>query len=138
VTALDGRAATMTIDDPIVHAEVTALFEAYERALASNDVAALDGFFLDSDRSIRYGVGECLYGVEAIRAFRLGRSPVGLARTLQRTQITTYGEDLAIAATLFRRTSAPGKLGRQMQTWVRFPEGWRVVAAHVSLIAAGA
>ncbi len=78
--------------------------------------------------------GENLYGIDEIRAFRAGRSPVGLQRTLERTQITSYGRDLAIAATLFRRASAPGKIGRQMQTWARCPEGWRVVAAHVSII----
>jgi hypothetical protein len=124
----------MIIDDPEVHAEVAALFAAYEQALVNNDVEALDGFFLESDRSIRYGGGENLYGIEEIRAFRAARSPVGLMRELERPQVTTYGRDLAIAATLFRRASAPGKVGRQMQTWVRFPEGWRIVAAHVSLI----
>ena len=84
--------------------------------------------------AIRYGATENLYGIEEIRAFRAARSPVGLSRTLERTQITTYGRDLAIAATLFRRANAPGKIGRQMQTWARFPEGWRIVAAHVSII----
>jgi hypothetical protein len=124
----------MIVDDPETHAEVAALFAAYEHALVGNDVAALDGFFLDSDRSVRYGGGENLYGVEEIRAFRAARPSAGLARDLERTQITTYGRDLAIAATLFRRVNAPGKIGRQMQTWVRFPQGWRIVAAHVSVI----
>jgi len=124
----------MIVDDPEVHAEVLGLFEAYEHALVTNDVEALDGFFLESDRAIRYGGGENLYGIAEIRAFRAGRSPVGLMRELERPQVTTYGRDLAIAATLFRRASAPGKIGRQMQTWVRFPQGWRIVAAHVSLI----
>ena len=123
----------MIVDDPATLAEVTALFEAYERALVGNDVAALDGFFRDSDLSIRYGVGENLYGAAAIRAFRAARSPVGLARKLERTQITTYGRDFAVAATLFRRDGST-KIGRQMQTWARFAEGWRIVAAHVSLI----
>ena len=124
----------MIVDDPETHAEVEAEFAAYERALTSNDVAALDAFFLHSAKAIRYGVGENLYGIEDIRAFRAARSPAGLTRDLERTQITTYGRDFAIAATLFRRASAPGRIGRQMQTWVRFPEGWRIVAAHVSLI----
>ena len=124
----------MTIDDPEVHAEVLALFEAYERALVGNDVAALDAFFLESDKAVRYGGGENLYGIAEIRAFRAARSPVGLMRRLERSQVTTYGRDLAITATLFRRDSAPGKIGRQMQTWVRFPQGWRIVAGHVSLI----
>jgi hypothetical protein len=124
----------MIVDDPETHAEVAALFAAYERALVGNDVAALDGFFLDSDRSVRYGGGENLHGIDEIRAFRAARPSAGLARDLERTQITTYGRDLAIAATLFRRANAPGKIGRQMQTWVRFPQGWRIVAAHVSVI----
>jgi hypothetical protein len=124
----------MTVNEPDVKAEVEALFAAYERALVGNDVAALDGFFVDSDEVIRYGGTENLYGIAEIRAFRAGRSPVNLARTLERTQITTYGRDLAIAATLFRRDSAPGRIGRQMQTWVRLPQGWRIVAAHVSVI----
>lgn len=124
----------MIVDDPQTHAEVEALFRDYERALVSNDVAALDRFFRDGAETIRYGVGENLYGIEAIRAFRAARSPAGLARELERTRITTYGRDFAIAATLFRRDNAPGRIGRQMQSWVRFPDGWRIVAAHVSVI----
>jgi AtzH-like len=124
----------MTVDDPKIKAEVEALFAAYETALTTNDVAALDGFFHSGPTSVRYGVGENLYGYEAIKAFRAARSPAGLARRLAQTQISTYGRDLAIASTLFRRDAAPGKVGRQMQTWVRFPEGWKIVAAHVSLI----
>ena len=124
----------MDIDLPDVVAEVTAAFERYERALVSNDVAALDAMFRDDSRTIRYGAGETLYGHAEIRAFRAARSPAGLARTLSRTVITAYGCDVAVASTLFQRPSAPGKIGRQMQTWARFDEGWRVVAAHVSLI----
>ena len=123
------------VDDPATHAEVSALFAAYERALTTNDVAALDAFFFDSPTTVRYGVGENLQGIEAIRAFRAARSPIGLERALEATTITTYGRDVATASTLFRRESAPGKIGRQMQTWVRFPQGWRIVAAHVSIIA---
>lgn len=122
------------IDDPETKRQVEAAFAAYEAALTSNDVAALDGFFHAHETAIRYGVGESLYGFAAIQAFRAARSPVGLARRLERTQITSYGTDVAVASTLFRRDSAPGKVGRQMQTWVRFPQGWRIVAAHVSLI----
>ena len=125
----------MTLDDPATRAEVSALFAAYERALTTNDVAALDGFFLEAPTAIRYGVGENLTGIDAIRAFRAARSPIGLQRTLEATTITTYGRDFATASTLFRRANAPGKIGRQMQTWVRFPQGWRIVAAHVSVIA---
>ena len=125
----------MIIDDPAVKAELEAAFAAYEKALTTNDVAALDGFFHAAPTSVRYGGGENLYGYEEIKAFRAARSPVGLMRTLERTQITTYGRDMAVASTLFRRESSPGRIGRQMQTWVRFPEGWRIVAAHVSVIA---
>jgi hypothetical protein len=124
----------MDIDRPEVVAEVRAAFDRYEQALVSNDVAALDAMFHDDPRTIRYGGAENLYGYRAIEAFRAARSPAGLARTLSDTVITTYGRDHAVASTLFRRASTPGKVGRQMQTWVRFQDGWRVVAAHVSLI----
>jgi hypothetical protein len=124
----------MTIDGPDTKAEVEAAFAAYERALIANDVAALDRFFATSEEVIRYGATENLYGYEAIKAFRAARSPQGLARKLEKTRIVAYGRDCAIAATLFRRDNSPGKIGRQMQTWIRFPEGWRIVAAHVSVI----
>ncbi len=124
----------MEIDLPEVVAQVRAAFARYEDALVANDVAALDAMFHDDARTIRYGGAENLYGYQAIEAFRAARSPAGLARTLSDTVITTYGRDHAVASTLFRRASTPGKVGRQMQTWVRFPQGWRVVAAHVSLI----
>jgi hypothetical protein len=124
----------MIVDDPETRAEVEAAFAAYERAVVSNDVPALDAFFWPSESAIRYGGTENLYGYAAIKAFRAARSPAGLARGLYRTRISTFDSDLAVAATLFRRDSAPGKVGRQMQTWVRFPEGWRIVAAHVSVI----
>ncbi len=124
----------MIVNDPETKAEVEAAFAAYEIALTTNDVAALDGFFHPAPTSIRYGAGENLYGFDEIKAFRAARPAVGLARRLERTEITTYGRDLAVAATLFYRDSAAGKVGRQMQTWVRFPEGWRIVAAHVSVI----
>lgn len=122
------------IDIPEVVAEVRKAFEEYETALVNNDVDKLDELFRDDPRTIRYGAGEILYGYAEIKAFRAARSPVGLGRTLSKTSITAYGRDFATAATLYERPSAPGKIGRQMQTWVRFPEGWRVVAAHVSLI----
>ena len=124
----------MDINLPGVKQEVEAAFAAYEAALMANDAAALQAMFWNSPHTIRYGIGENLYSWEEIGAFRSARSPVGLERNLSRTVITTYGRDHATASTLFRRVSAPGKVGRQMQTWVRFPEGWRVVAAHVSLI----
>jgi Protein of unknown function (DUF3225) len=124
----------MQIDLPEVVAEVRAAFERYEQALMSNDVATLDALFRDDSRTIRYGTAENLYGHAEIRAFRAARSPAGLARTLSRTVITTFGRDCAVASTLFHRPSIPGKVGRQMQTWVRFADGWRIVAAHVSMI----
>ncbi len=124
----------MDVNIPEVQAELTAVFETYERALVTNDVATLDALFLDSAETIRYGGTENLYGFAEIAAFRSGRSPVGLERTLERTVITTYGRDFGVASTLFRRESAPGKIGRQMQTWVRTPFGWKVAAAHVSVI----
>jgi len=124
----------MEIDLPDVKAEVEAAFAAYEQALVGNDVAALDRFFLARPTTIRYGVTENLYGYAEVAAFRAARSPQGLARSLERTVITTFGRDFAIAATLFRRATVPGKIGRQMQTWVRTADGWRVAAAHVSII----
>ena len=127
----------MDIDLPDVVAEVRAAFEAYERALVANDVAALDAMFHDDARTIRFGGNENLFGYAEIKSFRAARSPANLARTLSHTVITAYGRDTAIASTLFHRPTMPGKVGRQMQTWVRFPEGWRVVAAHVSVIAEG-
>jgi hypothetical protein len=125
------------IDLPDVVAEVRAAFDRYERALVSNDVEALDALFRDDPRTIRFGGTENLFGYGEIKAFRAARSPAGLARTLANTVITTYGRDFAIASTLFHRTTMPGKVGRQMQTWVRFPDGWFVVAAHVSVISEG-
>jgi Protein of unknown function (DUF3225) len=124
----------MEIDLPEVVTEVTAAFERYEKALVSNDVAALNAMFHNDPRTIRYGGTENLYGYAEIAAFRTARSPVSLGRALSKTVISTYGRDCAVASTLFYRASVPGKTGRQMQTWVRFPEGWRVVAAHVSFI----
>ena len=125
----------MEIDLPEVVAEVKQAFERYERALVSNDVAMLDAMFRDDPRTIRYGGAEILYGYDEIKAFRAARSPAGLGRTLSKTVITTYGRDFAVASTLFHRPTMQGKVGRQMQTWVRFADGWRVVAAHVSIIA---
>jgi hypothetical protein len=124
----------MKIDLPEVVAEVREAFALYEKVLVANDVPGLNAMFRDDARTIRYGAGEILYGYDEIKAFRATRSPVALGRTLSRTVITTFGRDFAVASTLYERPSAPGKTGRQMQTWVKFPEGWRVVAAHVSLI----
>jgi 1-carboxybiuret hydrolase subunit AtzH-like protein len=125
----------MQVDLPDVLAEVTAAFARYEKALVSNDVAVLDELFRNDPRSLRYGVGENLYGYDEIMAFRAARSPIGLGRRTDKTVITTYGRDTAVASTLFYRDAwTGGRVGRQMQTWARFPEGWKIVAAHVSII----
>jgi hypothetical protein len=124
----------MQVDLPDVLSEVTEQFARYEKALVSNDIAVLDELFRADARTLRYGVGENLYGYDAIMTFRAARSPVGLNRKTAKTVITTYGRDTAVASTLFYRDTLPGRVGRQMQTWVRFPEGWRIVAAHVSII----
>lgn len=119
----------MEINRPEVLAEVSAAFERYEQALVTNDLAVLDELFWDSPHTIRYGLGENLHGIEEIRGFRSARSPAGLAREIGRSVITTFGSDFATASRLFRRGD---KTGRQMQSWVRTEQGWRVVAAHVS------
>jgi hypothetical protein len=124
----------MEINIPEVVAEVATAFARYEAALVGNDIGTLTTLFWESPHTIRYGIGENLYGAGAIAAFRQARSPVGLVRSLSRTVITSFGRDLATASTLFERPTLPGKIGRQMQTWVRFAEGWRIVAAHVSVI----
>ena len=124
----------MQVDIPDVLAEVRAAFERYEQALVTNDVAVLDEVFRNDPRTIRYGQSENLYGYKEIEAFRAARPSAGLARILSKTVITTFGRDFAMASTLFHRTAAPRKVGRMTQTWVRFPEGWRIVVGHVSVI----
>ena len=123
----------MQINLPHVLAEVQAAFDRYEQALVSNDVKVLDDLFWNSPHTLRYGATENLYGYEAIRAFRAARPAQGLARTCMHTVLTTYGEDFATANTEFQRVGV-ARIGRQSQTWIRTPEGWRVVAAHVSLL----
>lgn len=124
---------TYTINDPDVLAEVMAVFARYEDALVHNKVDVLDELFWDSPHTLRYGAGENLYGIDAIRDFRHARPAVGLARTIVRTAITTYGRDFATANVEFVREGST-RVGRQSQTWLRLPEGWRVVSAHVSLM----
>ncbi|MEI7968436.1 MAG: oxalurate catabolism protein HpxZ [Betaproteobacteria bacterium] len=125
----------MQVNLPHVVAEVTALFERYEKALVGNDVATLDELFWKDPRTLRYGISENLHGYAEIAAYRATRSPAGLARTLARTVITTYGNDFATANTEFHRPPIE-RIGRQSQTWVRMPEGWRIVSAHVSFLQA--
>jgi hypothetical protein len=125
----------MEINLPEVVAEMSVAFARYEDALVNNNIDVLDELFWDSTLTVRYGVAENLIGIEAIRAFRAARPAVGLARRLANTVITTYGRDFATAMTEFHRDGS-AQIGRQSQTWVRFEQGWRVVAAHVSLISA--
>ena len=125
--------SSIEIDIPEVLDEVRAAFARYEDALVNNRLEVLDELFWDSPRTIRYGIAENLVGIEAIRAYRAARNPASLARRLVRTVITTFGRDMATAMTEFHREGNP-RIGRQSQTWVRFPQGWRVVAAHVSFI----
>ncbi|HVY35118.1 MAG TPA: oxalurate catabolism protein HpxZ [Caulobacteraceae bacterium] len=126
----------MEVNNPAVLAEVQAAFSAYERALMANDIEALDALFWVSDHTVRYGVGECLYGQDEIVAFRKARAGGSPQRRLTRTVITTFGADFATANTEFVRDGATS-VGRQSHAWARLPEGWRIVAAHVSLMGAG-
>lgn len=121
------------IDRPAVLAEVNAAFYRYEQALISNDINVLDELFWHDARTVRYGATESLYGIDEIRDFRQRRPANGLERLLEDTQITTFGEDMAVASTEFHRPDS-NRRGRQMQTWVKLPCGWRIVAAHVSLL----
>jgi hypothetical protein len=123
----------MDINLPFVWTEVNAVFARYEDALVHNKTEVLDELFWPNEFTVRFGVAENLYGIDAIRAFRNARPAMGLARTLSHTIITTYGRDFATAMTEFKREGGD-RSGRQSQTWVRMPAGWRVVAAHVSLM----
>lgn len=125
---------TLPINLPHVLAEVEAVFALYEDALVNNKVEVLDALFWRSPHTLRYGATENLYGFDAIQAFRAVRPAQGLARTLLKTVITTYGQDFATANVEFQRAGSE-RTGRQSQTWMRTPQGWRVVAAHVSLLA---
>jgi hypothetical protein len=125
------------LNDPTVFAEVTAAVDAYETALMDNDVQALDGAFWDSPHTVRLGVTENLWGFDEIAAFRIGRAGGSPPRTRLRTEITTFGADFAIANVEFQRDGSD-KTGRQSQTWIRTPQGWKVAAAHVSILQAGA
>jgi len=125
----------MRLNDPAVVAEVTAAFQYYEKALNDNDVAALTALFWKSPLTIRFGIGENLYGHDAITAFRHARPNIDLRRSLANTVITTYGTDFATANTEFIKRDT-GRRGRQSQTWMRTEAGWRVVSAHVSFLPA--
>lgn len=124
----------MEVNIPEVLAEVTSVFEAYEAAFVANDTDELARLFWQDDRVMRYGIADLQHGPAELAAFRRDFVAVDLPRDLDRTVITTFGRDFATASTLFRRASAPGRVGRQMQTWVRFADGWKVAAAHVSIV----
>jgi len=124
----------LEINDPETLAEVTEAFARYEKALVTNDVDVLDELFWKSPHTLRYGATENLYGYDEIASFRSGRPSAGLMRTVTRTVITTYGRDFATANIEFTR-EGQHRIGRQSQTWMRTPDGWRVVSAHVSLMA---
>jgi len=122
----------LAINDPKIVREIQEQFAGYDQALSKNDLAALNGYFFDSPTTVRYGNAENLYGFAEIQVYRAG-VPTGVAIQRERTVITTYGNDFATVASL-SRVRQPGKIGRTMQSWVRFPQGWRIVAAHVSTI----
>ena len=126
----------MLINDPETVAEVRAAFNTYERALMDNDLEALDALFWNSEFTVRFGPGQNLYGFEAITAFRLARVGGSPQRSIFKTMITTFGHDFATANTEFQRVNA-ARPGRQSQAWVRLPEGWRVVSAHISMLSEG-
>jgi hypothetical protein len=124
-----------SINDPETVAELAALYPQYETALVTNDVNTLTAMFWASPHAMRFGAGENLYGIDEIEAFRKGRSPANLARKIKRLDIVTFGNDFGSVTIEFER-EANGKTarGRQSQVWVRLAEGWRIVAAHVSLL----
>jgi len=126
----------LVINDPAAVEELRAIYPQYEAALVGNDVETLVRMFWSSPRTIRMGVTENLYGIDEIAAFRKGRPAVNLARMIRRMDIVTFGRDFGSVTVEFERT-VDGKVvrGRQSQTWARFPEGWRIVFAHVSLLA---
>ena len=127
------KAPVTEINLPYVVAQLQAAFDAYEDALVRHDVLRLDEMFWYHPQTVRYGVAENLYGGEAIRRYRMACMPVHPERRIYNTVITSFGEDFGTISAEFTAPDTD-KIGRQLQTWVRFPEGWRVVAAHVSLI----
>jgi hypothetical protein len=130
----------MLINDPATVAELAELYPKYEAALVNNDVETLVAMFWDSPHVMRFGVTENLYGTAELEAFRASRPSVGLARTVKRLDIVAFSTDYGSITLEFERTAPAndpnGRLirGRQSQVWVRLPEGWRIVAAHVSLL----
>nr|WP_321986565.1 oxalurate catabolism protein HpxZ [uncultured Lichenicoccus sp.] len=138
---IEGGRPDLLVNDPQVLIEIEAVFARYEQALSSNDIETLDALFWQSPHTVRYGVGENLYGSEAIAAFRLERPGGSPPRAVQRGIVTSFGRDFATTSIEFRRLGADGVpgtvVGRQSQSWVRLADGWRIVAAHVSLLVGG-
>jgi hypothetical protein len=125
----------MMINDPATHAELATLYPLYEQALMTNDAATLTAMFWASPSAMRFGVAENLYGIEEIETFRNARPAAGLARRITRLEIVTFGRDFGSISLEFERTTGEKRVhGRQSQTWVRLAEGWRIVAAHISLL----
>ena len=131
---VESSMTNLEINIPEVIAEVKMAYDRYNEAVNSGNIAVLNATFHNDPRTIRYGGAENLYGYKEIEGYRAGARGLDPPRTYEKMTITTYGRDFAVASTLTHRTNLPGRVGRQMQTWVRFPEGWRVVAAHVSTI----
>jgi hypothetical protein len=125
----------MQVNDPEIVAELRELYPKYETALVTNDAQTLTGMFWASPHAMRFGIMENLYGIGEIDAFRKGRSPANLQRTIRRLDIVTFGRDFGSITLEFERL-VNGKIifGRQSQVWVRFPGGWRIVSAHVSVL----
>jgi AtzH-like len=125
----------LEVNIPEVVAELSAAFDAYERALTNNDIETLNALFWNSPHTLRYGVGEISYGHAEIAEFRRRRSAVDQRRTLRNRRISTFGRDFGVADTEYIPAGAPDKTGRQSQTWVRTDDGWKIVSAHVSFMA---
>jgi AtzH-like len=125
----------MKINTPEIVAEVRTVFHAYEAALLANDNTTLEGFFLNDPNIVRYGIADVQHGFDEISAFRATQGPFN--RELQKLVITTFGEAFATASTQFIREDCPGETGRQMQTWIKTDQGWKIVAAHVSMMPSG-
>ncbi|GAA4697579.1 oxalurate catabolism protein HpxZ [Phytohabitans rumicis] len=123
----------MRIDRPEVVAEVAAAFAGYEKALVDGDADLVAGYFWESAATVRYGIADHQVGYAEQLAWRRAQSPLPPGRKLRDTRISTFGTDCAVTTTFF---TYPGRrvVGRQSQTWIRFPEGWRIVSAHVSEI----
>jgi hypothetical protein len=131
------KSISMIINDPETIAELKALYPLYETALVNNDADTLTRMFWSSPQAMRFGLNENLYGIDEIESFRKGRSPANLTRTVRRFDIVTFGRDVASITLEFERTiNGQSRQGRQSQLWVRLPEGWRIVSAHVSMLPA--